>query len=186
MSLQGLPSATSLMVKSNSLRATKSTARPAIRLFSGSTATLAPMKPILMSGLIALIISAVFTSDLNDGVEVCITTRSRFLNLRNDVLEAQVVRRRIDQLRALDQRGRLREPRRIPEGAHLALHLIAGAGAAVDIRRMRADAEIVFFMALSLTDSATRSSGTIRSHLEMVISPVHAASDETPGPKSSS
>ncbi len=51
-----------------------------MRLFSGSTATLAPMKPILMRGLIALIISAVFTSDLNDGVEVCITTRSRFLN----------------------------------------------------------------------------------------------------------
>ena len=132
MSLHGVPSATSLMVKSNSLRATKSTAGPAMRLFSGSTATLAPIKPILMSGLIALIISAVLTSDLNDGVEVCITTRSRFLHLRNDVLERQTVRRRIDQLRAFDQRRRLCEPGRIPERAHLALHLIAGAGAAVE------------------------------------------------------
>src|SRR5258708_2367095 len=78
--LQGMPSATSLMVKSNSLRATKSTACPAMRLFSGSTATLAPMNPIFTSGLIALIISAVFTSDLKEGVEVCITTRSRFLS----------------------------------------------------------------------------------------------------------
>ncbi len=80
MSAHGMSSATSLTVKSNSLRATKSTAVPAIRLFSGSTATFAPMKPILMFGLMALIISAVFTSDLNDGVEVCITTRSRFFN----------------------------------------------------------------------------------------------------------
>ena len=53
------------------------------------------------------------------------------LQLRHDVLEAQAVRRRIDQLRAFDERGRLRQPGRIPERAHLALHLIAGAGAAV-------------------------------------------------------
>jgi len=71
-----------------------------MRLFSGSTATLAPMKPILMSGLIALIISAVFTSDLKEGVEVCITTRSAAFDLRRDVLESQAVRRGIDQLRA--------------------------------------------------------------------------------------
>ena len=51
----------------------------AIRLFSGSTATFAPINPIFTPGLIALIISAVFTSDLKDGVEVCITTKSRFL-----------------------------------------------------------------------------------------------------------
>src|SRR6266508_4666489 len=105
MSLQRRPSATSLMVKSNSLRATKSTAGAASRLFSGSTATLAPMKPILMSGLAVLIFAAV--------------------ELGGDVLEAQAVRRRIDQLRALDESGRLREPGRIPEGAYLALHLVA-------------------------------------------------------------
>jgi hypothetical protein len=34
------------------------------------------MKPILQVGLIALIFSAVLTSDLNDGVEVCITMSS--------------------------------------------------------------------------------------------------------------
>ena len=50
-----------------------------MRLFSGSTATLAPIRPILALGLTALIISAVFTSDLKEGVEVCITMRSRFL-----------------------------------------------------------------------------------------------------------
>ena len=54
------------------------------------------------------------------------------LELRNDVLEFQVVRRRIDQLRALDQGGRLRQPGRIPEGAHFALHLVASTGAAVE------------------------------------------------------
>src|ERR1700721_466147 len=48
---QSCPSATSLMVKSNSLRATKSSAVVALRLFSGSTATFAPMKPILHVGL---------------------------------------------------------------------------------------------------------------------------------------
>ena len=52
--------------------------------------------------------------------------------LRGDVLEFQVVRRRIDQLRPLDQRRGLREPGRVPERAYLALHLIAGAGAAVE------------------------------------------------------
>ena len=35
------------------------------------------MKPIFTPGLISLIISAVLASDLNDGVEVCITMRSR-------------------------------------------------------------------------------------------------------------
>ena len=34
------------------------------------------MKPIVQVGLIALIISAVLTSDLNDGVEVCMTMSS--------------------------------------------------------------------------------------------------------------
>ena len=48
-----------------------------------------------------------------------------------DVLEGEIMRRRVDQLRALDHRRRLGQPRRIPERAHLALHLVARAGAAV-------------------------------------------------------
>ncbi len=53
------------------------------------------------------------------------------LQLRDDVLELQAMRRCVDQLRALHECGRLREPSRVPEGAHLALHLVARAGATV-------------------------------------------------------
>src|ERR1700761_2271562 len=70
------PSASSLMVKSYSLRATKSKAAQASIDSTGSTATLAPMKPILALGLISRIICAVLQSDLNDGVEVWITISS--------------------------------------------------------------------------------------------------------------
>ncbi len=73
---QGLPSAISLMVKSNSLRATKSSTGAAARLCSGSTATLAPTKPILSFGFASFIACATFTSLAKDGVEVCITTSS--------------------------------------------------------------------------------------------------------------
>src|SRR5262249_42978408 len=55
----------------------KSIAVEALRLDSGSTATFAPIMPIFKSGLSALSASAVRTSTENDGVEVCITTRSR-------------------------------------------------------------------------------------------------------------
>ena len=79
MSFQAISSAASLMVKSNSLRATKSTAGASLRLCSDSTATLAPIMPILTPGLMSLIQAATFASDLNDGVEVCITIRSRSL-----------------------------------------------------------------------------------------------------------
>ena len=41
------------------------------------------------------------------------------------------MRRRVDQPGAFDQRGQLGEPRRMPEATHFALHLVAGAGAAV-------------------------------------------------------
>ena len=71
------PSATSLMVKSNSLRATKSIAPEAASVASGSTAALAPIMPIFRLGLSALSASAVFTSLEKDGVDVCITTSSR-------------------------------------------------------------------------------------------------------------
>ena len=52
--------------------------------------------------------------------------------LRYDVLELEPVRRRVDELRAFDQRGRLREPGRVPERSHLAAHLIARASAAIE------------------------------------------------------
>src|SRR6201996_7939102 len=70
------PSASSLMVKSYSLRATKSSAAHASMLSTGSTATLAPMKPILAGGVSGRVIVAVLQSDLKDGVEVWITMKS--------------------------------------------------------------------------------------------------------------
>src|ERR1700744_1059684 len=73
---QSAPSASSLMVKSYSLRATKSSAAQASMLSTGSTATLAPMKPILAVGLMARIIAAVLQSDLKLGVDVWITISS--------------------------------------------------------------------------------------------------------------
>ena len=48
-----------------------------------------------------------------------------------DVLEREIMRRRVDQLGAFDECRGLRQPRRIPERAHFALHLVARAGAAV-------------------------------------------------------
>ena len=53
------------------------------------------------------------------------------LHLGRDVGELQLVRGRVDQLRVLDQRRRLGQPGRVPEGLHFALHLVARAGAAV-------------------------------------------------------
>src|SRR6201996_2479146 len=70
------PLASSWMVKSYSLRATKSSAAQASMLSTGSTATLAPMKPILAVGLMARTIAAVLQSDLKLGVEVWITISS--------------------------------------------------------------------------------------------------------------
>src|ERR1700760_1634419 len=73
---QSAPLASSWMVKSYSLRATKSSAAQASMLSMGSTATLAPMKPILAVGLMARTMAAVLQSDLNDGVEGWITINS--------------------------------------------------------------------------------------------------------------
>ena len=67
------------MVKSNSLRATKSSSSQACSEPAASTATFAPIMPILRFGLAAFSARTVFTSDANDGVEVCSTTRSRSL-----------------------------------------------------------------------------------------------------------
>ncbi len=73
---QSRPSATSLMVKSNSSRATKSSAEQASRLCIGSTATLAPTRPIFRSGFRSRSICTVLMSESKEGVEVCITTMS--------------------------------------------------------------------------------------------------------------
>ena len=51
MSAQSRPSATSLMVKSNSLRATKSMALEAVRVSSGSHRDLGADQPTLRGGL---------------------------------------------------------------------------------------------------------------------------------------
>lgn len=51
---------------------------------------------------------------------------------RQYVIETEASRRRIDQPAPRNQRRRLSEPRRIPEGADLTACLIAGAGAAVE------------------------------------------------------
>ena len=74
---QSLSSATSLIVKSNSLRATKSITGPSRREPSASTATLAPIMPIFSAGLAAFIASAHFTSEAKEGTEVCSTARSK-------------------------------------------------------------------------------------------------------------
>ncbi len=70
------PSATSLMVKSNSLRATKSISGDPAMLPFGSTATLAPTRPAFRFGFTAFSASIILTSEAKDGVEVCRTARS--------------------------------------------------------------------------------------------------------------
>src|SRR6516164_11667947 len=75
---KGRPSATSLMVKSNSLSHTKSIAGDALRLSSGLTATAAPTRPILIRGFISRKASATLRSEAKEGVEVCRTRSSYF------------------------------------------------------------------------------------------------------------
>src|SRR5207244_11681877 len=69
--LHSRPSATSLIVKSNSLPATKSMARDALRLPEGSTATLALMKPDLRPGLNDIMLLFALLLDVNEGTDVC-------------------------------------------------------------------------------------------------------------------
>ena len=52
--------------------------------------------------------------------------------LGRDVVEFEAVRRRVDELGAFNERGRLGEPGRVPERLDLAAHLIARAGAPVE------------------------------------------------------
>ena len=54
------------------------------------------------------------------------------LGLADDLGERCLVRRRVDQLGILDQRGGLGQPGRIPEGLDLALGLVARARAAIE------------------------------------------------------
>src|SRR6266545_774597 len=70
------PSATSLMVKSNSLRATKLSAGAALSAASGATATAAPTMPMMSEGFSALSASTTLTSERKEGVLVCTTQSS--------------------------------------------------------------------------------------------------------------
>ncbi len=67
-------SATSLQVKSNSLRPTQSIAGEAFSVSVGNTMVCAPTKPILVAGFCALMASATLQSFFNDGVEVLMMT----------------------------------------------------------------------------------------------------------------
>ena len=68
------PSATSLQVKSNSLRPTQSIAGDALSVSVGNTIVCAPTKPILVPGFCALMASATLQSFFSDGVEVLMMT----------------------------------------------------------------------------------------------------------------
>ena len=129
---QSRPSAISLMVKSNSLRATKSIGAPCSRLSSGCTATLAPTKPIFSAGFASFSAAATFTSEAKDGVEVWIMHSSCCRAASQHRRQADARRRRVDQLAARHQRGRLGQPGRVPEAADFPLRLVARAGAAVE------------------------------------------------------
>src|SRR5262249_6513309 len=54
------------------------------------------------------------------------------LHFWEDIVELQPMRRRVDQRRAFAEGGRLGEPGRIPEGAHLARILVARASASIE------------------------------------------------------
>src|ERR1700690_3540805 len=71
------PSATSLQVKSNSLRPTQSIAGDALSVSVGNTIVWAPTKPIFVAGFCALMASATLQSFFNDGVEVLMMTWSK-------------------------------------------------------------------------------------------------------------
>ncbi len=72
----GRPSATSLQVKSNSLRPTQSIAGDAFKVSVGSTAACAPTNPIVVDGFCSLIAAATFASLRSEGVEVWMMTWS--------------------------------------------------------------------------------------------------------------
>jgi hypothetical protein len=67
-----------LIVKSNSLRAAKSTTGAAFKVPSASTAALAPINPTFSAGLASLRAVIALTSDAKEGVDVCTTAKSKF------------------------------------------------------------------------------------------------------------
>ena len=105
----------------------------ACMLSSGSTATLAPMKPILARRIDrADHARPSCTSDLKTGVEVWMTISSCAFTSLFDVLEGEIVRRRVDQLASPAPSPRPAPARsETRTSLHLALHLVARAGAAV-------------------------------------------------------
>ena len=173
------PSATSLMVKSNSLRATKSTAVACLEAACGSTATLAPTRPTLRSGLRVL--------QRLDGLDVGRERRRRgvqhdevvVVGLAHDVGRAtgRCGGASIS-LRALDQRGGLGEPGRIPEG----LDLAASPGSASRRRRRsrRRTAPAGTGSSSWRRRSPVRYQGAFRLQFVAVSSPAHTAGRQTP------
>ena len=132
MSAQDRPSAISLMVKSNSLRAAKSISGEAFRRAGRVDGDLGADQPDFQS--------AVGFLERLDGRDIGGKRRRRGVQHHEIVVprarrhfgELGAVRRRVDKLAAFDQGGRLGEPGRIPERADFAARLIARAGAAVE------------------------------------------------------
>src|SRR6266550_4131152 len=107
------PSATSLQVKSNSLRPTQSIAGDAFNVSVGKTIVCAPTKPIFVSGFCDLIASATLQSSFCDG---------------EAFFQINTVRRAVEQFGIRRERGGLREPRRIPIAGDFAPRLITRTG----------------------------------------------------------
>ena len=89
------------------------------------------MKPILAVGLMARTMARGLAVRLEAGRRGVDDDQLMRLHVFLDVLEGQIVRRRVDQARARHHRGGLGQPGGKPEALHFALHLVARAGAAV-------------------------------------------------------
>ena len=170
------PSATSLMVKSNSLRATKSSSSQACKRARGIDRDLGADHADLEIGIGRL--------QRADGLHVGGKRRRRgvqhheiaVLDLRQDVGEAEPVRRRVDQLGALDQRGGLRQPGRIPERLDLAPVLIARAGSAIEtLERRRLQKQGLHH---GVRDLRSRLQDAFRHQLVVMSPPAHIAGDK--------
>ena len=132
MAAKSRPSATSFTVKSNSLRATKSTTGASRRRLLRLHRHLGADQPDLERRVLRLQPLRhlhVGGEGGRRGVqhrEVVVARHRRHLG------QALPVRRRVHEARAFHQRRRLREPGREPEALDLAPRLVAGAGAAVE------------------------------------------------------
>ena len=83
-------------------------------------------------GFAAFSAAAVFASAASDGVEVWSTMSSNSPARATTSSQVRSAGRRVDQHAVRHQRGRLREPGRVPERADLAARLVARARAAVE------------------------------------------------------